>query len=117
MRLAIFNKKNPIEIIYDQVDAVLRDNGYISETGLVPEARKKEAVLASLRKMNRGNHFSICDVRNMFKLHNIHPPSEVMDYLETFHCVDWGDMGEDTRAFINALILKELQPGMYESVT
>ena len=108
MELTLFHKNNTKEL-YNKVDKILIKSGFSAELGFIPDEKKREATLLSLANMNKGNHFSICGVKDIFKLNGIKMSSEREDFFSTMHCVGWGDMGEDMRAFINALIFKELE--------
>ena len=108
MELALFHKDNT-KLLYKQVDKILEDSGFNAKLGFIPNDKKRQATLLALQNMNKENHFNICTVNNIFKLHNIKPSPERKEFLDLFHCMDWGEMDEDMRTFINALIFKELE--------
>ena len=71
----------------------------------VPENIKGQATLSAL-KHNFGNrHFSICSIRHMAEMNDVHIPEEKESFLETLHCVEYSNMTQETRDYLFALLI------------
>ena len=97
-----------IIIANTDIHALLKTtNNILSKYGRdeVPEKIKGQATLSVLKKLFEGNHFSICEVKNMEKLNHVKISSEHINFMHTLHCVDFKDMTEDVREYLFALLV------------
>ncbi len=111
MNLSILKRDN-VKQIYKGVDAIMKKNGY--EGYGVPKTAKQDAAMAAIMKMNRRDWFDVCTVNAIYDMFNIKISSDRQSYYRTLHCVHWGDMPNDTRELINAMILHDIRGEMIE---
>lgn len=111
MNLTIFQGNQNLTTLYSKVDEVLERNGITDLT--VPDRIKAEASWLAVRKMFRGNHFSICTLRDVCELHNIHLPYEREKFYETLHCISFGEMNPDFQEKLTAMLFDDLRPAFY----
>ncbi len=58
---------------------------------------EKESVIAAMKKMFNGSHFSICDVDKCLKVTGSVPDSRDYNALSALHCVHWSEMSSELR--------------------
>jgi len=63
---------------------------------------------AALNKMFKGNHFSICPIRELADMFCIRPDPEAMSILAPLHCVDYKDMPQELHDALPDLVKQAL---------
>jgi len=58
---------------------------------------QKEVIIAAMKKMFQGTHFSICDLDKCLKITGAIPDCEDYDALSALHCVNWSNMSPELR--------------------
>lgn len=74
--------------------------------GVIPESIQGQITLSVLKKLSeRNDHFSVCDINRLAKLHNVHITKERMDMFDSLHCVSYADMTQETREYLMACLV------------
>jgi hypothetical protein len=61
---------------------------------------KKEAISILFKKLFKRTHFDITYVRELSELSGNHLHSEVFETMRAFHCINYGDISENTREWL-----------------
>ena len=96
-------RKADINELYRHVDKV------IARTNIIDLENK--AATASLAKMFRvERYFDVTTIRDVSEMCQVIIPRRHMDIYKSMHCISWGDMDEQTREELIALVLKDFEP-------
>jgi hypothetical protein len=110
MDLTLF-RKNHIRELYKHVDKIIeRNNMNVLFPQDVPKHLKKEGVILALKKMHKDNYFSVCVINQLYEFHNLKISPERRQFYRTLHCVDWGDMSDEMKESLTAMIFTDLKP-------
>lgn len=61
---------------------------------------KEEVTRVVLKKLFTQQHFSICVLDEMAKLHNLLIPTETYNLLRPLHCIQYSDMSKELRGWV-----------------
>lgn len=110
MNLQLFQKTG--KGLVDYANAILdKHNGEnIIESFLncstIPDHIKGQTALTVLKKLSKSRYFSICEIRDLAKMHNINFTPDHDAFFHSLHCTDWTDMTAETREYLMALIVR-----------
>jgi hypothetical protein len=94
-------------VMFKASEAVLKKYGDKTQ---VPESIKGQSALSVLKTLFGKDHFSICTINNLCKLHNIEMSNEHRDWLDSLHCVNFKDMHPETREYLFAICIEYFKP-------
>ena len=73
---------------------------------IIPEELKQQAIQSALRKMFNNKYFDVCTFDKCVTLAGVLVPTEIKNFLEPLHCVNFSDMPKELRgAVIEAITL------------
>ena len=119
MELQIFKKNGDTLINY--ASSILKKHNGETEiesflnTSTIPDHIKGQVCLSVIKNISRKNHFSVCEIDNLAKMHNIHFTQDHSAFFSSLHCVDWADMTTDTKEYLFALIIKYFEKTISKS--
>ncbi len=93
--------------LYDEVDNLLDRYG-ITKNSIPPEV-KITALVGSLKKLFNKKYFDICMLKECLMLFDLKITDERMNIYRTQHCIDWGEMEEDFKNIMIAMILDDFR--------
>lgn len=72
------------------------------------------ALRDGLSKLFKRSSFSICDFDTLTELAGIHVDGDVRRALRALHCVDYGDMGNDTKKHLADAVLQVFEQPTFD---
>jgi len=101
-------KSGNYDTIYQDVDKILAKSQVVS--GGISKEFKKQSVAYALRKMiNNKNYFDVSIVREACEASGIHISTERVNLYRLAHCMNWGDMTDDYRQTLIAMIMDDFR--------
>lgn len=110
--MEIFNlqirKIGDFSSLYKDIDKTLSTNNIIS--GGVSKNLTREAVAHALQNMiKNSSHFDVCNINSALDATNIRISSERKAIYRLAHCIDWGDMTENYRQTLIAMVMDDFR--------
>ena len=102
------HKQGDFSAIYQGVDSILKKNNIVS--GEVSKKAAIQGVSHSLQKMiKHERHFSVCTIDSCCDVASIKLSRQRRDFYSNAHCLNWGDMTEEYKQTLIAMIMDDFR--------
>lgn len=110
--MEIFNlqirKIGDFSTLYKELDTILLDNK-ITRGGISKVITREAAAHALQNMIKNENHFSVCVVDKISNASNIHISSERQNIYGLAHCIKWGDMTDNYKQTLIAMVMDDFR--------
>ena len=104
--LRLVNPKDP-KFILESIDKFLAEKN-ITQGRVTYDVAKQTAAYV-LQKMLTSRHFSVCAIRECAEVLKLRISSERMRVYNAIHCVNYGDMEDDYRQTLIAMVIDDFR--------